>query len=231
MKKYVELNHVLEDGMAIYPGFPRPVIGAFMDHAQSRACYEGKAEFYIGRVNMICSIGTYLDSPFHRYPDREDLSQLPLEMVAGVPGIVLDGVMSSHRSITVDCGESEARDRAVLVRTGWDQRWGSKDYWEPGPYLADDFVDLLIQAEAKLVGVDFANVDNTTDPARPAHTRLLASDILIVEHLCNLSALPRTGFRFFVVPPRIVRGASFPVRAFAELETQPRRMRPPKRET
>ena len=56
------------------------------------------------------------------------------------------------------------------------------------------------------------------DFARPAHTRLLASDILIVEHLCNLSALPQTGFRFYAVPLRIVRGASFPVRAFAEIE-------------
>ncbi len=34
----------------------------------------------------------------------------------------------------------------------------------------------------------------------------------------HLSALPRTGFRFFAVPLRIVKGASFPVRAFAELE-------------
>jgi kynurenine formamidase len=46
----------------------------------------------------------------------------------------------------------------------------------------------------------------------------LAEGILIVEHLCNLSALPRTGFRFSAVPLRIVRGASFPVRAFAEID-------------
>jgi kynurenine formamidase len=45
----------------------------------------------------------------------------------------------------------------------------------------------------------------------------LGADIPIVEHLTNLGALPDDGFRFFAVPPRIVRGASFPVRAFAEL--------------
>ncbi|MGH2677826.1 MAG: hypothetical protein ACRDHB_05650 [Actinomycetota bacterium] len=66
------------------------------------------------------------------------------------------------------------------------------------------------------MGVDFNNVDDTTDPARPAHTRLLGAGIPIVEHLTNLVALPDDGFRFFAVPPRIVRGASFPVRAFAE---------------
>jgi hypothetical protein len=37
------------------------------------------------------------------------------------------------------------------------------------------------------------------------------------EHLCNLRGLPRDGFRFFAIPLRIAGGASFPVRAFAEL--------------
>jgi kynurenine formamidase len=49
-------------------------------------------------------------------------------------------------------------------------------------------------------------------------TRLLGAGILIVEHMANLGALPRDGFRFYAVPLRIVRGASFPVRAFAEVD-------------
>jgi arylformamidase len=40
-----------------------------------------------------------------------------------------------------------------------------------------------------------------------------------VERLRGLDELPREGFRFFAVPPRVVRGASFPVRAFAEIRT------------
>jgi len=61
-------------------------------------------------------------------------------------------------------------------------------------------------------------VDDTDDPARPAHTRLLDAGLPIVEHLCNLGALPETGFRFTAVAPPIAGGASFPVRAFAEIE-------------
>jgi kynurenine formamidase len=203
--------------MQAYPGLPSPRIGPFLDHEASRSHYSNQAEFYLGKVEMVCNLGTYLDSPFHRHRDGEDLSRVPLERVAGVPGIVLDAVPSSDRSISLDCSASELRGRAVLIRTGWDRRWGTDAYWETGPYLASSFVDLLIRAQAILVGVDFWNVDNTIDPSRPAHTRLLAERILIVEHLCNLSALPRTGFRFSAVPLRIVRGASFPVRAFAEL--------------
>jgi len=218
MRKFIELNHVLEDGMTAYPGLPRPKIGAFLDHQASRSHYGDKAEFYLGKLEMVCNLGTYLDSPFHRYPDRADLSEIPLDKVAGVPGIVLDAMPSADRSIILDCDPSELHGRAVLIRTGWDQRWGTDRYWQPGPFLAGESIDLLIRAKATLVGVDFWNVDNTEDPSRPAHTRLLAEGILIVEHMCNLSPLPRTGFRFSAVPLRIVRGASFPIRAFAEIE-------------
>lgn len=218
MKKFVELNHPLRDGMPPYPGLPHPKFGAILTHEESRPRYEGQAEFYLGKVEMPCNLGTYLDSPFHRYSSGADLSQIPLEAVAGLPGVVVDGRISAARSVALECGEDDLRGRAVLIRTGWDARWGTESYWEPGPYLGDDTLDLLMRSEPRLVGVDFWNVDDTMNPARPAHTRLLAAGILIVEHMCNLGALPHTGFRFYAVPLRIERGASFPVRAFAEID-------------
>jgi len=218
MKHFIELNHLIEDGMMAYPGLPSPKIGPFLDHQASRSRYEDQAEFYLGKVEMVCNVGTYLDSPFHRYRNGSDLSQIPLERVAGVPGIVFDGIVSSDRSVTIRDEAKGVEGKAVLIRTGWDKRWGTESYWEPGPYLSANTIDLLIRSKASLVGVDFWNVDDTMDPSRPVHTKLLASNILIVEHLCNLSALPQTGFRFYAVPLRIVQGASFPVRAFAEIE-------------
>ncbi|MBM4306383.1 MAG: cyclase family protein [Deltaproteobacteria bacterium] len=218
MKHFIELNHVLKDGMMAYPGLPSPKIGPFLDHQASRSRYQDQTEFYLGQVEMVCNLGTYLDSPFHRYRDGLDLSQVPLEKVAGVPGVVFDGIISPDRSVTIHNEAKGLEGKAVLIRTGWDKRWGSESYWEPGPYLSAASIDLLIRSKASLVGVDFWNVDDTMDPSRPVHTKLLASNILIVEHLCNLSALPQTGFRFYAVPLRIVQGASFPVRAFAEIE-------------
>lgn len=217
MRRFVELNHALEDGMAPYPGLPRPNIGAILDHAQSRSRYEGQAEFYLGRLDIPCNVGTYLDSPFHRYPEAPDLSQVALEQVAGLPGIVLDATVSADRAATVRCEEHELQGRAVLIRTGWDRRWGTEKYWEPGPFVSAETLDLLLRARPALVGVDFWNIDNTQDPVRPAHTRLLAANILIVENLANLDAVPHIGFRFYAVPLRVVHGASMPVRAFAEI--------------
>jgi arylformamidase len=218
MVRFIELSHPIEDGMSVFPGLPEPRIDALMDHDASRSHYEGKAEFYFGKVDMVANVGTYLDSPFHRYRDREDLCDLPLDKLAALPGVTLIARVGSDRSVRVDCDEADLRGRAVLLRTGWDQRWGTPAYWEPGPYVHESVVDLLIRAGAALVGVDFWNADDIEDPVRPVHTRLLGEGILIVEHLCNLAQLPDTGYRFYAVPPRIVRGASFPVRAFAQID-------------
>jgi arylformamidase len=88
MKKIVELNHIFEEGMTTYPGLPQLKIGAFLDHEASRTRYGNQTEFYLGMVDMVCNLGTYSDSPFHRYPDGLDLTQIPLERVSGLPGIV-----------------------------------------------------------------------------------------------------------------------------------------------
>jgi len=216
-RRFVELNHTIEDGMDAYPGFPSPKIGAILDHAQSRSRYDGKAEFCLSSYEMCGNLATYLDSPFHRYPDGDDLSRVPLDAVAGLPGLAVDPVFLDARAVDVVCADSDMEGKAVLIRTGWDSRWGTKSYWEPGPFLSHALIDRLVRVRPRLVGVDFWNVDDTGDPVRPAHTRLLAGGVLIVEHLTNLAALPREGFRFYAVPLRIVRGASFPVRAFAEI--------------
>lgn len=217
--KFVELYHPITDGMAAYPGLESPRVGAVLDHVASRSRYEGQAEFYLGRIEMSFNTGTYIDSPFHRFPDRTDISELPLEDVAALPGVVLDGRVDDDRSVTVEAEEIELAGKAVLIRTGWDERWGTDAYWAPGPFVSSPAIELLLRAKPKLVGVDFWNIDDTIgDPGRRVHTHLLDAGILIVEHLCNLGALPSTGSGFYAAPLRIVGGASFPVRAFAEVD-------------
>ena len=49
------------------------------------------------------------------------------------------------------------------------------------------------------------------------HSILLRAGIPVVEHLCNLEALPPSGFRFYAVPVKVAGMGTFPVRAFAEV--------------
>jgi arylformamidase len=215
--RFVDLSFEIEDGMPALPGFlPEAVVEPILDHEASRDRYQGKAEFYLGRVQMAGNTGTYVDAPFHRHRSGNDLSELPLERLAALPAVVVDGPDAAG---PIDIRPAdELGGRAVLIRTGWDRRWPEESYWSPGPFLSEGTVDRLLEDGALLVGVDFTNVDDTSNPARPAHTRLLGADVPIVEHLRGLDALPASPFRFFAVPPKIVRGASFPVRAFAEVD-------------
>jgi kynurenine formamidase len=215
--RFVDLSFEIEDGMPALPGFlPEAVVEPILDHEASRDRYQGKAEFYLGRVQMAGNTGTYVDAPFHRHRSGNDLSELPLERLAALPAVVVDGP-DAPGPIDIRPAD-ELGGRAVLIRTGWDRRWPEESYWSPGPFLSEGTVDRLLEDGALLVGVDFTNVDDTSNPARPAHTRLLGADVPIVEHLRGLDALPASPFRFFAVPPKIVRGASFPVRAFAEVD-------------
>ncbi len=218
MTRFVDLSHPIEDGMEVYMGFPPPQVSALISREESRERYRGQAEFLIGKIDMPLNVGTYLDSPFHRFERGTDVAGVPLERLAGLPGVVVDGTSGGVRAIPPDVlAGRDLAGRAVLFRTGWDSRWGTDGYAVDPPFLPRDTVEGLVSAGVTLVGVDFPNVDDTTDLSRPAHTELLQASIPIVEHLCNLGALPAEGFRFTAVPAPVVGAASFPVRAFAEL--------------
>ena len=85
-------------------------------------------------------------------------------------------------------------------------------------YLTRAAAEQLVRAGARLVGIDSLNIDDTADLMRPAHTLLLRAGIPIVEHLCNLAALPAHGCKFFAVPVKVKGMGTFPVRAFALVE-------------
>jgi kynurenine formamidase len=70
--RFVDLSHELADGMAPYPRLPTPRIGPHLDHAASRAHYDGE-EFFLGKVDMPTNVGTYVDAPFHRSLHRSSV--------------------------------------------------------------------------------------------------------------------------------------------------------------
>ncbi|HEY4966176.1 MAG TPA: hypothetical protein VII28_07240, partial [Puia sp.] len=62
------------------------------------------------------------------------------------------------------------------------------------------------------------NIDDTRGNTRPVHSILLGNNILIVEHLCNLAAIPDEDFIFSAIPPKFKGVGTFPVRAMARLQ-------------
>lgn len=222
----IDLSHSFADGM---PGFTMRTpdgrtetftasVKPFLTHEASAPFYDGKASFELTEITFQTSIGTYLDAPAHRFEGRRDIAALRLEEVV-LDGAVVhapDGKPGEPIGLDVCTLPSDLANKAVLFRFNWDRHWGTERY-ETYPFIGPDVVERLIEGGAKLVGMDTFNADDCTDPYRPVHTELLGRDILIVENLANLAALPSEGFRFFAVPIKAQAAAAMTMRAFAEV--------------
>jgi arylformamidase len=204
--------------MTTYPGLPGPLICDYLSREASRSQYAAGVEFQIGKIEMVANTGTYLDSPFHRYADGKDLSQLPLESLAGLDGVVVRVSSAAGRAISRQSFEDmDVEGKAVLVHTGWDVHWRTDRYLSNNPFLTRDAAEYLVSQGAVLVGLDSLNIDDIGDPSRPVHSTLLGADIPIVEHMCNLAGLPDRQFQFFAVPAKVADFGTWPVRAFGQV--------------
>lgn len=216
MTKLIDLSHTVEHGMITYKGLPAPVISDFLSREESRSHYTEGTEFQIGRIEMVANTGTYIDAPSHRFEDGIDLSQLPLDSIANLDGVVVHAGDAGTRAVDANAFAGlDLEGKAVLIHTGWARHWRTERYFSNHPFLTSATARLLAEARVSLVGIDSYNIDDTADGTRPAHTTLLRARVPVVEHLCKLEALPDRGFRFFAVPVKVKNFGTFPVRAFA----------------
>jgi arylformamidase len=211
----VDLSHDIEHGMVTYGDLPGPHICDYWTREGSAGHYDDGSSFQIGRIDMVANTGTYLDAPFHRFADGDDLAALALDRLAALPGLC---VRSERQGADADLFEGlDVAGKAVLVRTGWDRHWRTPAYGEGHPFLTEKAARLLAERGARLVGIDSYNIDDTSARTRPVHTILLGAGVLVCEHMTNLAALSAAGFTFTAVPPKVAGMGTFPVRAFADL--------------
>ena len=212
----VDLAHEIVPGMTTYPGLAAPELRVAISRETSADRLGTGVSFEIETMTLLGNTGTYVDSPYHFHADRADLARLPLERLVNVSVVVVRA--SGERAVTAQHLGDPGRlwGKAVLVHTGWARHWGTAAYLELScPHLTADAVAVLVDANVAVVGIDSLNIDDPTDPRRPAHHGLLGADIPIIEHLTNLDALPDTGARLTALPAPIRGMASFPVRAVA----------------
>ena len=164
--------------MVTYPGLPGPEITPYLTRDASREHYALGTEFAIDRLTLLGNTGTYLDAPYHRYPDGADLSGIPLARTADLQAMVDVRVTGAHQP-GIDTGASAglrrgrasgaaARRRRRTVRlTGLRRGQALPDPGAGAAWLADH--------DAALVGIDALSIDDTDDDERPAHTLLLAA--------------------------------------------------------
>lgn len=226
MSRLIDLTQPFYDGM---PGFSTTGadgkeihctarIREVVSHVDSAPLYDGHCAFAFTEASFFTSIGTRLDAPYIRYPGMRDIGALELDDLV-LPGCVIDARGRAPESVVTPeevVLPDDLEGRAVLVNFGWDRLWGEDGYLDP-PSISPDLIDLLIERGIKLFGVDAVSVDGKGDLTKPAHSRFLAKEVLIVEDLRGLDRLHGHAFRFFALPIPARGAASMPVRAFAEV--------------
>jgi kynurenine formamidase len=219
-RRFVDLSHTIRDGLVTYKGIPAPIVCDFLSREASRQHYGGDTTFHIARIDMVANTGTYLDCPFHRFAQGEDLSELDLARCADLPGVLVRADYRERLEVAVeDFRGLDVAGKAVLIHTGWSRNWDTPVYFDGHPYLSAEAAAFLRDSGAALVGIDSHNIDDTqTRNSRPVHTVLLGGQIPIVEHLRGLEQLPPADFAFSAVPPKMAGMGTFPVRAFARVE-------------
>jgi kynurenine formamidase len=204
--------------MVTYKGFPGPIICDFMSREASKKFYAEGTSFQIGKIEMIANTGTYVDSPFHRFENGKDISEMPVEKFADLSAVVVRVNNMTGRAVDRDAFlKTDVRGKAVLVHTGWARHWRTEQYLEGHTFLTEAAAVHLKEQGAVFVGIDSMNIDDTSGGTRPVHTVLLGAEIPVAEHLCDLERLPLSGFIFSAVPAKVKGFGTFPVRAFAKL--------------
>lgn len=215
----IDLSHALRPGMHTHPGLPGPDWEPYKTRQEYLEA--SGTTFQVDRICMVGNTGTYLDSPYHRYADGGDLASIPLGQVVDVPVVVVDA--RAQRAVDVETlvaglGEEAIAGAAVLLHTSGDQHWGNEQYALDAPFVTASAADWLVQRRPALVGIDAVNIDDLADLSRPVHTRLLGDDILILEHLTGLDAVPARGAKLHAAPLAWHGVGTWPVRAYAVVQ-------------
>src|SRR5512143_1173645 len=117
--KLIDLSHEVEDGMITYKGLPAPIICDFLSREESKKNYAEGTTFHIGKIEMVANTGTYVDSPFHRFANGIDLSELLLESLADLEGVVVHAQADGRVIPAKVFASVDLTGKAVLIHTGW----------------------------------------------------------------------------------------------------------------
>ena len=170
---------------------------------------------------MVANTGTYLDSPFHRYADGRDLSELELDEPGqpGLRGRAGNGSLAGGRSIEPDrtwmvAGQGRALSHRLGSRIGGPINILRVILISPGVSPRR-----WLQAGVSAGRDRFVQHRLHRYRRAPGASALLGAEIPIVEHLRGLAAVPERGARFYAVPVKVKGMGTFPVRAFVRLTT------------
>ena len=213
--KVIDLTHVIERGMPVYPGTEPPSI-------EPANTYE-KDGFKETKISMFTHTGTHMDPPAHIFKGRTSLDAFPADQFIGKALVIDCTSLHEGELITMEqllpYGEKVKEADFLLFYLGWDDRWGTEAYFGDYPCIDDAVLKLILEGTYKGIGFDVISVDPISDVNLTRHKKLFESkDIVNIENLCNLGQCGSDLFWFSCFPLKIADCDGSPIRAAAWFE-------------
>ncbi|HEU5431944.1 MAG TPA: cyclase family protein, partial [Thermomicrobiales bacterium] len=161
--------------------------------------------------------GTYVEAADHLFPNRETVSDLPLErfitraVVAQLPDKApLEPVTARELEAAVP---DDPRGAALLVATGWDAMWGQPGYVERCPYFLPAAMAWVVAHGVRLLGLDVPCVQDPRHDDGALTRVFFAEDRLLLAPLVNLRQAGSGQQTLVALPLNIPGVCGTPVRA------------------
>ena len=216
MTEVLDISHPFRNGMARGSTIPAP------SFTQIRSLERDGIS--VTDIHVASHVGTHMDAPAHFVLGGATIDAIPESVLVG-PAVALDLGAAGAREITAadlaGAGGDVRPGDAVLIHTGWGERYADESY-EQHPWLSVDAAQWLLDARARLVGVDTMTPDlplNRRPPGFdwPVHQVLLGAEVYIVENL-RLAAVAGRRFTVFLGALNVAGSDGAPVRALALLD-------------
>ncbi len=229
--RVVDLTHPLDEHSPYWPEdhSPSPFHAKVVD-TFARDGYFARA------LEIPEHFGTHMDAPAHFDPNGRTVDQIPVEsLLRPIVMIDVSAKVEKNQDYSVSLADLEAwvnahgpipRGCAVLIRTGWGERWPSQQ-----KYINEDaqgvmhFPGISLEAARYLVeraapaaiGIDTPSIDYGPSKKFEVHQFTMSHGLYHLENLIHLGVLPATGAVLIALPLDLRGGSGSPARALALL--------------
>ena len=209
--KITDITGTIKNGMWSY-GPPIPEVNI----EQVSRFDDGSGNGSNFRITIGSISGTYMETAAHRLPNQPALIDIPVEKM--VTQAYVFQLSDKGPSDPVGLDEIVSldipveKDKALIIRTGWDRMWDSPDFVSKSPYLTKPAVDWLLDKEPSIIGADIPCFDRAEKPEGLVN-RLFEQGVLLLAPLVNLDKIESTQVQLIALPPKIDQVCGCPCRA------------------
>lgn len=206
----VDLSHSIHEKMTTYTKDEKVEINNIADIEKDG--YNEKV------LRLATHVGTHIDSPSHMIYKGKTIDEYNVEDFIGLATIInVENVKDIKIQDLLPYEKTIINCDFVILKTGWEKYWGSKDYFYNFPSLTEEAAKWLCEFNIRGVGIDAISIDKFDSIEFEIHNIVLSRGKLIIENLNNLKSIKSREFTLVATPLKIKEGDASPVRAIALL--------------